>query len=166
MAALLKRVIGEHALLAAENDVALADDIAPEAQPIRADEEKIIQVASNLLSNAIKYTGKGGRAAVSLRRQGEDLRVEVADTGPGIAPEDTAKVFDKYERLTKEKREGTGLGLPIAKEIVELHKGKMWLESEVGKGSRFIFILPRGLAYPDAGAGFAQSRRPDASGVI
>jgi signal transduction histidine kinase len=69
--------------------------------------------------------------------------VEVMDTGEGIAPENLDKVFDKFTRVTAEKKEGTGLGLPIAKDIVMLHNGRMWVKSEVGKGSQFYFTLPK-----------------------
>jgi len=73
----------------------------------------------------------------------KEIMVEVSDTGEGICLEDIDKIFDKFTRVTAEKKEGTGLGLPIAKDIVELHKGRMWVKSEVGKGSQFYFTLPK-----------------------
>ena len=72
-----------------------------------------------------------------------EVRFEIADTGPGIPKGSFAKMFNKFERVAAEKQEGTGLGLAISKDIIELHKGKIWVESEVGKGSKFIFTLPR-----------------------
>jgi len=72
-----------------------------------------------------------------------DIQFEIFNTGPGIAKEDRDKIFDKFERITTEKEEGTGLGLPIVKDIIALHKGKIWVESEIGKGSKFIFTVPR-----------------------
>ena len=71
------------------------------------------------------------------------MRFEISDTGPGVAKEYFGKIFDKFERVAAEKYEGTGLGLSIVKGIVELHKGKIWIESEIGKGSKLIFILPK-----------------------
>jgi signal transduction histidine kinase len=73
----------------------------------------------------------------------EIRQFEISDSGPGIPEEYKQKIFDKFERITSEKQEGTGLGLPIAKDIIELHKGKMWVESNEGKGSTFIFALPK-----------------------
>ena len=77
-----------------------------------------------------------------MGRTGKEIRFEISDTGPGIPRKDFPKIFDKFERIIVENQEGTGLGLPIAKYIVELHKGKIWVESTVGKGSSFFFILP------------------------
>ena len=82
--------------------------------------------------------------ALSVKRAGSptEVRFEIANTGPGIPQEYLGKIFDKFERILAEKQEGTGLGLPVAKDIIELHKGKLWVESEAGKGSKFIFTLP------------------------
>ena len=110
---------------------------------LSADKDKVTQVIVNLLSNAIKYTPLGGNIAITLTGTDNEMRFEISDTGVGIAREDIDKLFNKFERIFAEKQEGTGLGLSIAKDIVELHKGKIWVESEIGKGSRFIFILPR-----------------------
>jgi signal transduction histidine kinase len=96
-------------------------------------------------THAIKYTSDGGLVKIHLSGLENEICFKVQDSGPGIAKEDCDKVFDKFERITAEKQEGTGLGLPITKDIIELHKGKIWLESDVGQGSRFIFILPRDL---------------------
>jgi len=110
-----------------------------------ADKDKLTQVIVNLLSNAIKYTPDGGQLEIRIQKQSEQdqLRIEFVDNGPGIPAEYREKIFDKFERITTEKQEGTGLGLPIAKDIVALHKGKIWVESEAGKGSKFVVVLPR-----------------------
>ncbi|MFH0984427.1 MAG: HAMP domain-containing sensor histidine kinase [Candidatus Omnitrophota bacterium] len=121
-------------------------EMAPDLGAIRVDRDRISEVIINLLNNAIKYTPSGGTLTVKLEGNREEVRFEIADTGPGIPKAFLTKVFDKFERITAEKQEGTGLGLPIAKEIVELHRGKIWVESEPGKGSHFIFILPRNVA--------------------
>ena len=108
-----------------------------------ADKDKVTQVIVNILSNAIKYTPSGGTIAIKLLGTDNEMRFEISDTGPGIAREDIDKLFNKFERIFAEKHEGTGLGLSIAKDIVKLHKGKIWVESEIDKGSRFIFTFPR-----------------------
>jgi len=112
---------------------------------IWADRDKISEVIINLLSNAIKHTPAGGEVGIKLSAKENELYFEISDSGPGIPEEYKDKIFDKFERITTEKTEGAGLGLPIARDIVELHKGRIWVESEPGKGSRFIFVLPRDL---------------------
>ena len=111
--------------------------------PLWADKDKVTQVIVNILSNAIKYTPSGGNITIKLLGTNNEVRFEISDTGAGIAKKDIDKLFNKFERIFAEKQEGTGLGLSIAKDIVELHKGKIWVESEIGKGSKFIFTLPR-----------------------
>lgn len=108
-----------------------------------ADRDKLTEVIINLLSNAVKYTPEGGKITLGLSGTQKAIRFEISDSGPGISKEDFCKLFDKFERLTAEREEGTGLGLSITKDIIELHKGRIWVESELGKGSRFIFTLPR-----------------------
>ena len=108
-----------------------------------ADKDKVTQVIVNILSNAIKYTPSGGNIAIKLSGTDNEMRFEISDTGAGIAKEDIDKLFNKFERIFAEKQEGTGLGLSIARDIVELHNGKIWVESEIGSGSKFIFTLPR-----------------------
>jgi signal transduction histidine kinase len=94
------------------------------------------------MGNAIKFTDKGNVIVRIFELQGE-VEVEVQDTGPGIPHDQVDKIFDKFTRVVAEKKEGTGLGLPIAKDIIILHKGRIRVESESGKGSRFIFIIPK-----------------------
>lgn len=112
---------------------------------IWVDQDKMMQVIINLLSNAVKYTPSGGEILISLQSYEREVRFEIADSGPGIKDKDKEKIFDKFERVTAENQEGTGLGLPIAKEIVLLHKGSIWVESKPGHGSTFIFTIPRYL---------------------
>jgi len=120
----------------------LKKEIPSDIGTIVGDRDKLTEVIINLLNNAIKYT-PAGSITIKLEGSATEVRFEISDTGPGIPPEYLSKIFDKFERILAEKQEGTGLGLPIAKEIIELHKGKLWVESEAGKGSKFIFILPR-----------------------
>jgi two-component system, NtrC family, sensor kinase len=109
------------------------------------DERKIKQILLNLLSNAVKFTPEGGRIGISARQANGSVEISVSDTGIGISPEDQAKIFEEFRQVGGDyahKREGTGLGLTLAKKFVELHGGKIWVESEVGKGSTFSFTLP------------------------
>ncbi|MBI4567270.1 MAG: PAS domain-containing protein [Planctomycetes bacterium] len=109
------------------------------------DGQKILQVLTNLVSNAIKYSPAGGAVVIRCRLDGEWVRVEVQDQGLGIRKEDLGKIWEKFYRVDSSlssEIEGTGLGLTIVKHIVELHGGKIWAESEHGKGSTFIFLLP------------------------
>jgi signal transduction histidine kinase len=111
---------------------------------IRADERKVKQVLLNLLSNALKFTPERGQIDVQGRVRDRVIEISVTDTGMGIAPEDQAAVFEEFRQVgTASKRvEGTGLGLAISRKFIELHGGRIWVESEVGKGSRFAFTLP------------------------
>jgi signal transduction histidine kinase len=111
------------------------------------DERKIKQILLNLLSNAVKFTPEGGRIGIEARQADGAVEISVTDTGVGIAPEDQPKIFEEFRQVGSDyahKVEGTGLGLTLAKKFVELHGGKIWVESEVGKGSKFTFTLPIG----------------------
>ena len=108
------------------------------------DERKIKQILLNLLSNAVKFTPEGGRIGINARQADGSVEISVSDTGIGIAPEDQAKIFEEFRQVGSDyahKNEGTGLGLTLAKKFVELHGGRIWVESEVGKG-KFTFTLP------------------------
>ena len=109
------------------------------------DERKIKQILLNLLSNAVKFTPEGGRIGIDARQTDGSVEISVSDTGVGIAAEDQPKVFEEFRQVGSDyahKVEGTGLGLTLAKKFVELHGGKIWVESEAGKGSTFTFTLP------------------------
>lgn len=118
-------------------------DLSRILSKVSADKDKITQVFINLLNNAIKYTPEAGLITVKTVSLEKEIMVEVSDTGEGVAPDNMDKIFDKFTRVTAEKKEGTGLGLPIAKDIVNLHNGRMWVKSELGKGSQFYFTLPK-----------------------
>jgi signal transduction histidine kinase len=112
---------------------------------ISADERKFKQILLNLLSNAVKFTPKGGRVRVAARAVDGAVEVSVSDTGIGLAPQDLEAVFDKFRQVGRSslgKAEGTGLGLALTREFVELHGGKIWVTSELDKGSTFTFLLP------------------------
>ena len=130
---------------AARHSIEIASELAPDLGTITADERKVRQVLLNLLSNAVKFTPDGGWVGVTARREDGEVTVSVKDTGIGIAPEDQPKVFEEFQQVGKpsdRSREGTGLGLTLAKRFVELHGGRIWLESDVGKGTTFSFALP------------------------
>jgi signal transduction histidine kinase len=116
----------------------------PEVDVVEGDERRIKQVIFNLLSNAVKFTPAGGEVDVSAARVNGEVRISVADTGPGIAPADQQRIFEEFQQTgtAVEQAEGTGLGLALSKRLVELHGGRIWLESELGKGSTFVFTLP------------------------
>ena len=112
---------------------------------LRMDNERILQVLRNLIGNAVKFTPEGGRVIISARLTDHGIEVSVADTGPGIPPENLTTVFNKYQQATTAgsyRIKGTGLGLSIAKHIVSSHGGRIWAESKPGEGSTFIFVLP------------------------
>ena len=126
--------------LAEAKHIAIADDL--ESALVAVDRERIYQVLSNLVGNAIKFTPPGGTITVHAERSGAELVVTVADTGPGIAPDEIAHVFDRYWQAKRTAQAGFGLGLYIARGIVQAHGGRMWVESPPGAGARFHFTLP------------------------
>jgi len=149
---------------ASRKRLGLSLSVVPGLPPIRADEKRTIQVLINLLSNAIKFTPAGGSVTVALAfaRESPDKFVEfsVTDTGPGIAKADQKKIFEKFVQIAAGEMQtgGTGLGLSIAKALAHLQGGKLWVDSDEGKGARFAFTLPvyvapreeTGLARPGA----------------
>jgi PAS domain S-box-containing protein len=132
--------------VAAEKFISFKIDCANDNLIAWADPDRISEVLTNLLGNAIKFTPTNGRVTVSMTQNGDGwVKVSVADTGPGIPADEAARIFDKFYQVTqteKQKARGTGLGLSIAKALVEMHGGKIWLESQAGKGSTFCFTLP------------------------
>jgi signal transduction histidine kinase len=106
-----------------------------------ADRVRVLQVFSNLIGNALRFTPEGGRVTVRARREGARVAFHISDTGKGIAPEHLPHLFDRYWQV-KRSREGAGLGLPIAKGLVEAHGGHIQVESAPGRGSTFSFTLP------------------------
>ncbi|MBZ5693843.1 MAG: response regulator [Acidobacteriia bacterium] len=111
---------------------------------VRADSTRLKQILMNLLGNAIKFTPQGGKIELAAKAVGDSVRIEVRDSGPGIPPEEQKRIFDAFYRISRTDQavEGTGLGLAITQRLVELHGGKLGLESEPGSGSAFYFTLP------------------------
>jgi len=130
---------------AARHGITLELDLDPRLGELVGDERKVKQVVLNLLSNAVKFTPDGGRITLKAGRRDGRAEISVADTGIGIAPEDQAAIFEEFRQVGTDetrKQEGTGLGLTLAKKFVELHGGRIWVESEPGRGSTFTFTLP------------------------
>jgi len=126
-------------------------DLDPRLPIVAGDRDRLIQVVSNLVNNAIKYSPDGGTVTLSTRAEGGFALVSVTDTGLGIPPEELGHVFERFRRVRSGAAQsipGTGLGLTIVKQIVEMHGGKIWVESAVGHGSAFHFTIP--LAVEDA----------------
>jgi len=120
---------------------------------VLCDRERISQVLSNLLGNAIKFTPPGGTIRLSAEPRGGTIEISVTDSGPGISPNQLPKIFDLYWQAEETARMGSGLGLSIAKGIVETHGGTIGVESQRGKGSRFYFTLPSSTANPSPPVG-------------
>jgi len=109
-----------------------------------ADEQHVARVVSNLLHNAIKFTPEGGSIAIHAEAAGDDVRICVSDTGPGIPQAEQTRIFERFYKADRARTHGgTGLGLAIARHIVEGHGGRIWVESAAGQGATFCFTLPR-----------------------
>lgn len=136
--------VGDFQLTAERKHIKLHLDMADfsGSHEVIADKEKIARVVFNLLSNALKYTPVGGDIFVSLKDEAERLRLDVRDTGKGISQDEATKIFERFFQA-KGAASGTGIGLALVKSFVELHHGEVWVESELGKGSDFVVVIPR-----------------------
>jgi signal transduction histidine kinase len=147
---------------ATRQGISRALQVDPAIGVIQADERRVKQVMFNLLTNAVKFTPRGGRVDVAARAAGADVVISVSDDGAGIALEDQARIFEEFEQAGgSAAQEGTGLGLPLSRRIVELHGGELSVESELGKGSTFTFRLARMRPTADESA---ESNEPARSG--
>lgn len=142
----VQQAVNSVAGMCREREIALQTEMPPHVAPLRADPDRLMQVVLNLLSNAIKFVPAGsGKITVRVLDAPVGVTVEVTDNGAGIAPDKHALVFEKFRQAENDARSqpGTGLGLPISRQIVEHFGGRMWLVSEAGKGACFSFFLPR-----------------------
>jgi signal transduction histidine kinase len=142
LAEVVDDVLGTVAGMAAEKSLAVESRVSAELPAVWADRERLHQVLSNLVGNAVKFTPARGRIRVSAERDGDDVRVAVEDTGPGIPAEHLENVFDRFWQARSTRRAGAGLGLAIARGVVEAHGGRIEARSEVGRGTTFEFTLP------------------------
>ena len=143
--ALVRRAISEITPLVEAKQIVLQSAVEAKLPAVRLDPERILQVLRNLIGNAVKFTPKGGRVQVSARPRDGKLEVSVQDSGPGIPAESLIMIFEKFSQgnhKTVLTRHGTGLGLAIAKSIIKSHGGEIWAESQLGQGSKFVFVLP------------------------
>jgi signal transduction histidine kinase len=144
LAQLIQSVMATASALVRDKDVELYQEIAPDLPKVQADVARIRQVLLRLLTNAAKFTEQGSITVRAWLADGE-VWASVSDTGVGILPEDRKRIFERFEQGTLEngrRPDGAGLGLALSKEFVEMHGGRIWVESEVGTGSAFTFSLP------------------------
>jgi signal transduction histidine kinase/DNA-binding response OmpR family regulator len=147
VAEILEQSLAATSALFHQKNLQLVKDVEENLPEVVGDKDRLIQVAINLISNAVKFTDTGS-ITCQARQSDREIVVSIIDTGMGIAPNDQPKVFEKFKQVgdtLTDKPKGTGLGLPICKQIVEHHGGKIWVESELGKGSSFSFTLPISL---------------------
>jgi signal transduction histidine kinase len=147
--AVLQQVAELNEALVAKKALRFSITVDEDVPPVHADREKVAHVVANLLGNAIAFTPAGGRVWVAARASSNgsspEVLVEVGDSGIGIAAEHHALVFQEFAQVDSSpsrQHHGTGLGLTIARRLVELHRGRIWLESAIGEGSRFYFTIP------------------------
>jgi two-component system phosphate regulon sensor histidine kinase PhoR len=142
---LIETTMERLSVVAQDKHIAVSTEVAPDLPPVLVDRDKVVQVLLNLLFNAIKFTPAGGSVCIRAGVQGSHVAVAVEDTGVGIPREDLARVFERFYKSDKSRARaggGTGLGLPIARHIVESHGGSIRAESQEGQGSTFTFTLP------------------------
>lgn len=142
---LIKRAVAEIAPLLEAKQIHLESAVEDPMPALRLDPERILQVLRNLMANAVKFTPKGGQVSIAAKRRDGILEVSVKDSGPGIPAESLSSIFEKFSQgghAGANHRQGSGLGLAIAKNIITSHGGNIWAESQLGSGSRFVFVLP------------------------
>jgi len=148
MSDLVRHCVDNMQPLAQKKNISLLLEIPPASPTVWASSRQLFQVMTNLMGNALKFSPAGGKITVAFEEDKSTVRVSVTDTGPGISAEDLKKIFDPFVQVENDSSEnvstkGIGLGLTICREIVHLHKGRIWAESEPGHGSRFVFEIPR-----------------------
>ncbi len=145
LAPLIERATTELSPLVEAKKITLRKEINEKLPVIKIDRERILQVMRNLVGNAVKFTPEGGQVRVAARLVHRELEVSVSDTGPGIPRENLTTIFEKFHQAPFKNSEyikGTGMGLAIVKHVITAHGGRVWAESEPGRGSSFVFVLP------------------------
>jgi signal transduction histidine kinase len=132
--------------LARDNGLGFTVTSQAELPDIMADRARLLQVFSNLVGNAVKFTPRGGHVTISAATAGDKVKFAVIDTGPGIAPEQLSRVFNRFWQASPTDKRGLGLGLTIAKSIVDAHGGEIGVQSKVGEGTSFWFTVPTAAA--------------------
>jgi signal transduction histidine kinase len=147
VASVIEQAVKQVASLAAEKQICLVREVAPDLPPLYADEEKLVRTLVNLLGNALKFTPGGGTVTLSASRSKDEnsIQCSIRDTGEGIPEDAFDRIFEKFGQVQDRKagrRTSTGLGLTFCKMAVEAHGGRIWVESELGNGSTFSFVIP------------------------
>ena len=142
VASLLAQTAEMFQTTAAENGISLRVEETPPGLTVKGDSERIMQVLGNLVGNGLKFVPRGGSVVLKCELKGDEAIFSVADSGPGIAGEDLDRLFEKFWQRRRTDKRGVGLGLAIARGIVEAHGGRIWVESRIGDGSTFYFTLP------------------------
>jgi signal transduction histidine kinase len=146
----VSEVVSEIEVVSADRRVRVDSDVPPDLPPALADRNRVHQVLFNLLDNAVRFTPEGGHVGISAARRNGCVEVRVADTGLGIPEEHLPRLFERFYRVDPARSRGdggTGIGLAIARSVIEAHGGRIWAESSPGRGSVFAFELP--VAGPD-----------------
>jgi signal transduction histidine kinase len=164
VAEILRQTQRDHAPGAQNRKLDISVELPEELPPVYADPHRVRQVVDNLVTNAMKFTPEGGKVVLAARRQDDGVIVSVRDTGIGIPSAEREKVFEKFYQVKTEgvvrSHRGLGLGLAICRSFVEMHGGRIWVVSEPGKGSEFLFTLPRGSEKTAAAPADASARGP------
>ena len=146
--ALMARIKENHEPVAGPKNIKLSVVVPQSKIQLMADPVLLERVITNLMGNSLKFTPAGGSITLSTWETPQEVFFAVEDTGPGIPEAKRKEIFEKYGQLEEHKSQGFGLGLAMCQMTVELHKGKIWVESEVGKGSKFIFTVSKSMAAP------------------
>jgi two-component system phosphate regulon sensor histidine kinase PhoR len=145
VADIVDEAVSRLSVVAEDRGIHVATDLADPLPDVLADRDQAVQVLLNLMFNALKFTPEGGHVCIQASHRDGNVAIAVADTGVGIHPDDLTRIFERFYKSDKSRvrsRGGTGLGLPIARHIVESHGGNIWAESKEGQGSTFTFTLP------------------------
>jgi signal transduction histidine kinase len=140
---LVSQAIEAFAATAADGDISYAADAPDRTATVSCDAGRVMQIFGNLVGNAVRFTPKGGSITISASAAGEHVQFAVRDTGPGIVPEHLAHIFERYWQAENSAQKGRGLGLYIARQLVEAQGGRIWAESRLAAGTTFFFTLPR-----------------------
>jgi signal transduction histidine kinase len=140
---LVSQAIEAFSATAAAGDISYAADAPDRVATVTGDAGRVMQIFGNIVGNAVRFTPKGGSITISTSAAGEYVQFAVRDTGPGIVPEHLAHVFERYWQAENNAQKGRGLGLYIARHLVEAQGGRIWAESRLGAGTTFFFTLPR-----------------------
>lgn len=145
LADIITKATGSIAPLSNAKEIRMETEVDKDLPMVMGDADRLMQVITNLLSNAVKFTMQKGNIRIAARSAGDEIRLSVEDNGIGIPEDQIQEVFSKFKQggnVLTDKPKGTGLGLPICREIIQAHQGRIWAESSAGQGSRFVFTIP------------------------